>query len=218
MTIKYAILGLLSWRPLSGYDMKKIIADSMSFYWSGNNNQIYKTLIQLQQEGLVDSEVQQQENYPARKEYTITAQGETELRNWVLSAPELTQYRNTFLIQLAWADCLSAEELDELLARYEHEVEMQVLMLEERGRRGTLNPARTPREARQAAETIVQEARRLMQMVDNILHFARARRGAAPLQLATLPLGDIVREVASGFAPLAEAAAPPAPGRGQAML
>ena len=70
----------------------------------------------------------------------------------------------------------------------------------------SLGRARTPREARQAAETIVQEARRLMQMVDNILHFARARRGAAPLQLATVPLGDIVREVASGFAPLAEAA------------
>ena len=147
MTIKFAILGLLSWHPLSGYDMKKIIADSISFYWSGNNNQIYKTLVQLHQEGLVDIEVQQQENYPARKEYTITAQGESELRNWVLSAPELTQFRNTFLNQLAWADRLSAEELDGLLARYEHEVEMQVLMLEERGRRGTLNPARTPREA-----------------------------------------------------------------------
>ena len=47
---------------------------------------------------------------------------------------------------LAWADQLEAAELDGLLARYEHAVEMQVLMLQERERRGVLNPARTPRE------------------------------------------------------------------------
>ncbi len=70
----------------------------------------------------------------------------------------------------------------------------------------SLGRARTPREARQAAETIVQEARRLMQMVENILHFARARRGAEPLQLQTLALGDVAREVAASFAPLAESA------------
>ena len=42
MTIKYAILGLLSWKPFSGYDLKKIFVDSASLYWSGNNNQIYR--------------------------------------------------------------------------------------------------------------------------------------------------------------------------------
>jgi PadR family transcriptional regulator, regulatory protein AphA len=147
MAIKYAILGLLSWRALSGYDLKKIIADSVSFYWSGNNNQIYKALIQLHEQGLVEIEVQQQENYPARKVYTITARGAAELREWVLSAPELTQFRNTFLVQLAWADQLDGAELDGLLARYEREVETQVLILQERERRGVLNPARTPREA-----------------------------------------------------------------------
>mgnify|MGYP000956223555 FL=1 len=146
MAIKYAMLGLLSWKPLSGYDLKKIMVDSAAFYWSGNNNQIYKTLVQLHEAGLVDIEVRQQENYPPRKEYTITDRGAAALREWVLSAPELTQFRNTFLIQLAWADQLEAGELDGLLARYEHAVEMQVLMLQERERRGVLNPARTQRE------------------------------------------------------------------------
>ncbi len=147
MAIKYAILGLLSWKPLSGYDVKKVMADSAAFYWSGNNNQIYKTLVQLHEEGLVEIEVRQQENYPPRKEYTITEQGAAALRAWVLAEPEPTQFRNTFLIQLAWADQLDRAELDGLLARYEHEVEMQLLMLQERERRGALNPARTAREA-----------------------------------------------------------------------
>jgi PadR family transcriptional regulator, regulatory protein AphA len=84
---------------------------------------------------------------PARKVYMITARGAAELREWALSAPELTQFRNTFLVQLAWADQLDGAELDGLLARYEREVETQVLILQERERRGVLNPARTPREA-----------------------------------------------------------------------
>jgi PadR family transcriptional regulator AphA len=37
--------------------------------------------------------------------------------------------------------------LDDLLARYARAVEMQALILQERARRGNLNPARTPREA-----------------------------------------------------------------------
>lgn len=147
MAIQYAILGLLSWRPLSGYDLKKIMAESSAFYWSGNNNQIYKTLVQLHKEGLVTSQARRQENYPERKEYTITPRGEQVLREWVLSTPELAEFRSTFLIQLAWANRLEAEELDDLLARYERQVATQVLMLQERERRGGLNPARTAREA-----------------------------------------------------------------------
>ncbi len=148
MTIKYAILGFLSWRPLSGYDLKKLVAEAPSLYWSGNNNQIYRTLVELHEAGLVTNEVQPQEHLPARKIYTITEEGRAELRRWVLSAPELPQIRNTFLIQLAWADQLAPDELDGLLARYEHEVAMQALMLREQQRRGAgANPGRSERES-----------------------------------------------------------------------
>jgi DNA-binding PadR family transcriptional regulator len=146
VTIQYAILGFLSWRPFAGYDLKKIFADSAAFHWSGNNNQIYTTLVQLHREGLVTSEVQHQEHRPSRKVYTITAKGLSELKEWLLSAPELPEIRNSFLVQLAWADLLEPDELDTLLEKYEHEVQMQLLMYEEQQRRGSVNPARTPRE------------------------------------------------------------------------
>ena len=147
MNIKYAILGFLSWRPFTGYDIKKVFTESEFIYWSGNNNQIYRTLMQLHREELVTNEVQYQENYPPRKVYTITDKGLDELREWVLSSPELPQIRNTFLIQLAWADQLESSELDSLLEKYEYEIQMQLLMRQERERRGSANPARTPREA-----------------------------------------------------------------------
>ena len=147
MTIEYAILGFLSWWPLSGYDLKKMFTDTMFIYWSGNNNQIYKTLVELRQAGLVASEVQVQESGPARKVYTITSKGRSKLRQWLLSAPEPPQLRNSFLIQLAWADQLPPDELDTLLANYENEVQAQALMYREQKRRNRINPARTPREA-----------------------------------------------------------------------
>ncbi len=147
MTIKYAILGFLSWRAVTGYDLKKMFADAMFIYWSGSNNQIYRTLVQLHKEGLVTSEVQHQESGPSRKVYTITEQGLSELRQWVLSSPELPQLRNSFLIQLAWADQLEPGEMDTLLEKYEYEVHMQSLMYREQKRRNRINPARTERES-----------------------------------------------------------------------
>jgi len=146
VSIKYAILGYLSWRPLSGYDLKKLIADSVAFHWTGNNSQIYTTLVDLHREGLVTQELQPQEHYPTRKVYTITERGRADLRTWLAMMPELPQLRNGFLTQLAWADCLTAPELDALLAKYETEVQMQLLMCREQARRGSVSPARTPRE------------------------------------------------------------------------
>ena len=81
MAIKFAILGLLSWRPFSGYDMKKVLADSSALYWSGNNsNQVYPSLVQLHKDGLVTVEVEQDAGYPPRKVYSITAQGVCQLK------------------------------------------------------------------------------------------------------------------------------------------
>jgi PadR family transcriptional regulator, regulatory protein AphA len=145
--IKYAILGFLSWKPFAGYDLKKLVSDSPGFYWSGNNNQIYTTLVQLHKDGLVNSEVQIQERYPSRKLYSISDEGRSELKEWLRSAPECPQFKKSFLVQIAWADLLDSAELDSLLEKYEYEVQMQLLMLKEQSRRGSnLSPERTPRE------------------------------------------------------------------------
>lgn len=143
MTIRYAILGLLSREPLSGYDLKKLIADSDVFYWSGSNNQIYRALVDLHRDGLVTQEVQPQEDRPARKIYTITGAGRDALRAWVLTPPDLPQLRHPALIQLAWGDQVESGALDALLAAYEEEVRVKLLMLQEGARREAQVPVRT---------------------------------------------------------------------------
>ena len=145
MTIENAILGLLSWRPLSGYDLKKIFEDSPILYWSGNNNEIYRTLVKLHQEGLVTRELQPQENLPARKIYTLTPQGRSVLERWAAATPELPHQRHTLLIQLAWGDLLENEALDGLLEAYEDEVATQLMM--SRAQSGATHGSRQPQPA-----------------------------------------------------------------------
>ncbi|MCY9762182.1 DUF4180 domain-containing protein [Paenibacillus alvei] len=146
MSIKYAILGLLSWKPASGYELKKIFEDSTTMYWSGNNNQIYKSLVQLLNEGLVTNEVRHQDSSPSKKIYSITDEGLARLKEWVLNEPELPEFKSTFLIQLAWANQLSNEELDELLDRYEGRIHMQIAYQQEKMKRGVQAPNRNDRE------------------------------------------------------------------------
>jgi PadR family transcriptional regulator, regulatory protein AphA len=146
MSIEYAILGFLSWQPQTGYELKKRFAESVTMYWSGNNNQIYRALIDLHRQELVSLEVEQQESRPPRKTYSITVAGRRALREWLLATPELPQHRNGFLVQLAWADQLSPAELDAQLAAYEEEIRVQLLMLKEGAGRAQAGPGRTPRE------------------------------------------------------------------------
>lgn len=147
MSIKYAILGILSWKPTTGYELKKIFEDSSFLYWSGNNNQIYKALIQMQEEELVTSEVIHQDNSPSKKIYTITKEGQNELKEWVMSTPEAPEIKKSFLVQFAWSDMLNDEELSVLLDHYETEIKIQLIMQQEKNRRAQNSPNRNQRES-----------------------------------------------------------------------
>lgn len=147
MSVRYAILGMLSRQSLSGYDIKKAFAENTALYWSGNSNQVYPALLAMRQEGLVESEVHQQEKYPAKKIYRLTEEGLAALKEWLLSPPEAPRTRSTFLTQLAWSDLLSPEELRQMLDGYQEEVRTRLLMQREKARRDRMIPRRTARES-----------------------------------------------------------------------
>jgi PadR family transcriptional regulator, regulatory protein AphA len=151
MSIRYAILGLLSRQPLTGYDLKKLFTQAETFYWAGNNNQVYRTLVVLHKANFVTQEIHHQPDAPSRKVYTITAAGRAALHEWLQTPPELPQVRNHFMLQLTWADQLDDAALDTLLARYEEELRVKKLMLREQDRRGLSLPPQTERGQRLAA-------------------------------------------------------------------
>ena len=146
MSIQLAILGILSWKSSTGYELKKIFEDSSFMYWSGNNNQIYKALMNMKNEDFVTSKVVHQDNSPSKKIYTITEEGLKELRKWLVSSPEAPEIKKTFLVQLAWSDMLSNQELSAVLSKYENEIKLQLIMQKEKYRRALYSPNRSTRE------------------------------------------------------------------------
>jgi DNA-binding PadR family transcriptional regulator len=90
MTVSYALLGLLEETDRHGYDLKQ----SYDRRFGGSRplrfGQVYRTLAQLQRDGLVEIVGVEPGAGPDRKRYSITAEGVTDLEQW-LSEPEEPQ-------------------------------------------------------------------------------------------------------------------------------
>jgi signal transduction histidine kinase len=69
-----------------------------------------------------------------------------------------------------------------------------------------LERVRGPEERRRALEIVDREARRLTQLVENVMLFSRAERGVVELAPARQPLAPLVREVLEQLAPVAQGA------------
>ena len=146
MSIESAILGILSWREATGYELKKIFEGSSFMHWSGNNNQIYKALVRLREDGYVQSRTRTDGEAPFKKIYSITPDGRMALKDFAAATPSVPECRKPFLVQLAWADLLSEDDLHTLIAAYEKEIGLHLALELEKKRRST-SPNRTPREA-----------------------------------------------------------------------
>jgi len=115
MSLKHAILGFLSIQPLSGYDLKKAFDHSVRHFWPANQSQIYRTLAQMTDEGLLEKEVIEREERLDMKIYRISDAGKAELHAWLSTPLPEQDTREPFLIQIFFGGQLSDEELLNLL-------------------------------------------------------------------------------------------------------
>ena len=115
MSLKHAILGFLSFKPFSGYDLKKSFDNSVRHFWPANQSQIYRTLSHMTDEGLVEKEVVEREERLDMKIYSITNAGRSELHAWLATPLPQKDVREPFLIQVFFGGKLSDEELLNLL-------------------------------------------------------------------------------------------------------
>jgi len=97
---RYALLGMLSICPGSGYDIKKLMEQSTSNFWNESYGQIYPMLKQFVNEELATSHTEKQEGKPERYVYALTSKGLEELRQWLAEPIEYTVERNELLLKL----------------------------------------------------------------------------------------------------------------------
>ena len=105
MSIKHAILGLLTGGPLHGYGLKSAYEEHLVPGVTLNIGQVYPALHKLPTDGLATVVVVAGTARPDRKVYTITDAGRQELREWLsaLSRQETDPRNETYLkLMLAW--------------------------------------------------------------------------------------------------------------------
>lgn len=117
MSLKHAILGFLSYVPMSGYDLKKAFDGSVQHFWPADQSQIYRTLSQLVEEGLVTRRTIEQSPRPDRHVYHITPDGLDELRDWLATPLPPADDREPFLIQVFFSTNQDAGQALALLER-----------------------------------------------------------------------------------------------------
>ena len=71
-TLKYAILGLLMRKKMSGYDLNKEFNTALIEFWSAKHSQIYPELKKLLAEELVEYKVEISGDVLEKKIYSIT--------------------------------------------------------------------------------------------------------------------------------------------------
>jgi DNA-binding PadR family transcriptional regulator len=122
----YAVLGVLSYGPRSGYDIRKLIDSTVGHFWSESYGQLYPILKELVREGLATVHHEEQQSKPDRKVYAITPQGEAVLKAWLATPVEMTRSRNELLLKLFFGGKVEPEVTRDHLQRFTQALEQQI--------------------------------------------------------------------------------------------
>ena len=129
-TLKYALLGLISRRPITGYDLAREFDKELVNFWHAEHSQIYPELKKLTQEGLITYAVEIQGERLEKKVYSITEAGQRELLAWLKQdEPLQPTAKDIFRLRMYFAEKLPPEELLALIAsqRRQHERKLEKL-------------------------------------------------------------------------------------------
>lgn len=155
MTLRSALLALLSSGPLTGYDVAKHFSSSVGHVWHAPDSQIYPELRKMLAEGLLSSQSVPWGTRGATKtEYALTPDGEDALREWQSQPLAYVRDRDPARLKAAyfeWAPPgVAAQQLRAHIAHYEEQRLQTLHMIEALERR--VHPTLARRLGRYAEE------------------------------------------------------------------
>jgi DNA-binding PadR family transcriptional regulator len=126
VVLRYALLGLLASRPMSGYELAKLFDGELHVLWSAKHSQIYPELARLLDEGLI----RQSATGPRRRRtYAITAAGRSAVRTWLLDSEPDRSVRQEAMLRVLFLWLLEPGQAEAYLRREEelHRAQLAVL-------------------------------------------------------------------------------------------
>jgi DNA-binding PadR family transcriptional regulator len=115
MTVSYTLLGLLNEADRHGYDLKQSYDRRFGAARPLRFGQVYRTLAQLERDGLIAVIGVEQGAGPDRKRYSITADGVTDLERWLAEPEDPQPQLQTVLFTKVVLALLSGKPADAFL-------------------------------------------------------------------------------------------------------
>jgi PadR family transcriptional regulator, regulatory protein AphA len=118
----YGLLGMLSVRSWTGYELTQQVRRSLRFVWPSSEGHLYREQRRLVDLGWATVE-QESAGQRSRKRYTITPAGRGALRQWLATPPEEPHFQIEGVLRMFFADqgstanLVSAMEATRQLAR-----------------------------------------------------------------------------------------------------
>ncbi|MFT8348517.1 PadR family transcriptional regulator [Clostridium saccharoperbutylacetonicum] len=117
-TLKYAILGLLNRRPMTGYDIGKEFNFQLAEFWNAKHSQIYPELKKLVAEKLIVYDIEITGDVLEKKVYTITEKGKKDFLKWLKKDEPMEQTpKNIFRLRMYFSNNLDLETRIHLLTQ-----------------------------------------------------------------------------------------------------
>jgi PadR family transcriptional regulator AphA len=115
MSLRHALLGLLSEREATGYDLTKLFELSMSHYWHASHSQIYPLLDRMKKDGLIQEKKIVRKDRPRKKVYQLTPKGCETLLAWLQAPSALPRLKDEMMLKARFFGRLGDDQAITLL-------------------------------------------------------------------------------------------------------
>ncbi len=99
-TAEYALLGLLTKQPASGYDLRRLAQERMGHFWNESFASIYPMLKRLHQKGWVSRTDVEQDDKPDKIVYAVTSAGRAAFSRWLTEEVTPPPPRDLLMLKL----------------------------------------------------------------------------------------------------------------------
>jgi len=98
MSLRFGLLGLLSYQSKTGYDLKKMVDNTLAKFREAQTSQVYRELNYMEELGWLTSVIEIQTEKPNKRIYSITSSGRQAFLDWLLEDPVDPDNLNVSLI------------------------------------------------------------------------------------------------------------------------
>lgn len=120
--IDMVILGFLSLKKLTAYDIKKALDKSVNHFYSTSYGSIHPALVKLEKNNMINSK-EFKEDGRSKKLYSINKSGIEKFQNWLGNDIAITRLKEDALVKIFFFGMVKNEKRKEIINNYLNEID-----------------------------------------------------------------------------------------------